>query len=118
MLKTHWLKILVVAICAWALFSTVSKKYQIKDSDFVGKWVTSKTFTPIYLYPNGEWEIKKEDGNVLQYGIWHYEPGYLVWVNKQGEQLINDRNPVVAMAKNQFKVREQNGSVTVFTKQD
>jgi len=110
--------IIAVVIAIFVGIYSLQKKQTYKESDFVGKWVTSRTMTPIHLYANGEWEIKQEDDTVLQYGVWRYEPGYLVWVNKQGDQFINDRDPVVSVAKDQFQVKEADGSLTAFKRTD
>ena len=83
------------------------------SQDFVGKWKSSKLETPIYLHANGEWEIKTADGLVLQYGVWEYRKGFIVWTVKIGERLGNDANQVLACTAEEFKLRE-GAETTVF----
>lgn len=86
------------------------------ERDFVGKWQSSRAVTPIYLDANGEWEIRQEDGTVLQYGIWRYENKKLVWSFKQGERVIDDATAVLSVERGSFSIRERNGATTVFTR--
>lgn len=85
---------------------------------FIGKWKSSKLTTPIYLYENGEWEIKKDDGAVLQYGAWEYKDGKVIWSFKVGAEVAHDVNPVVFATPTQFKLREVDQTVTSFDKLD
>ncbi len=105
--------LVVAAIAIWALGGN---RYQSRD--FVGKWQSSRTNTPIHLDANGEWEIRAEDGKVLQYGLWRYESGKLVWTIKQDDRVIDDPNPVLTVAPKEFQVKERDGSVTVFRRID
>lgn|SRR5574343_774001 len=82
--------------------------------DFVGKWQSSRAVTPIYLDANGEWEIRKDDGTLLQYGVWRYEDKRLIWSIKQGERVMDDANPVLSVTPAEFQLRERDGQVTVF----
>jgi hypothetical protein len=93
-----------------------SGKNAIKDSSFVGKWKSSKLETPLYLYDNGEWEIKKNDGAILQYGVWRYEGKKIIWSFKAGSDIIHDVNPVLFFSSNEFQLKEKDGTITVFKK--
>lgn len=73
---------------------------------FVGKWKSSKLETPLVLYENGEWEIRKDDGAVLQYGLWEYRDGRIIWIIKMGGELHRDVNPVVSAGKQEFRLKE------------
>jgi len=84
---------------------------------FVGKWKSSKLETPLFLYDNGEWEIKKEDGGVLQYGIWEYRDGRITWIVKLGSEIHRDVNAVVSANDKEFRLKEGT-QVTVFNRLD
>ena len=86
-------------------------------ASFVGKWHSSKLDTPIHLYSNGEWEIKKEDGSVLQYGVWDYEDDRIIWNFKMGSQIVRDVNRVQSVALKDFRLHEDQ-AITTFTRLD
>ena len=88
------------------------------EKDFVGKWKSSRLETPVYLYENGEWEIKTESGAILQYGVWQYKAGFITWSFKVNSQVGHDVNPVLSVTPREFQVRENDGSTTTFTKLD
>jgi hypothetical protein len=102
--------VLVIGLSIHFLFG--SKR--ASEHDFVGKWQSSRAVTPIYLDANGEWEIRKDDGTVLQYGVWRYEGKQLIWSIKQGARVIDDANPVLSVTPAEFQLRERDGQVTVF----
>ena len=89
-------------------------KKTISEDDFVGKWQSSRAVTPIHLAANGEWEIRQDDGTVLQYGLWRYEEKQIIWNVMQAGRLVSDRNPVLLVAPMQFHLKEADGAVTVF----
>ncbi len=103
--------VLSVALCA------CGAKNHATHATFVGKWKSSKLETPLVLFDNGEWEIKQDDGGVLQYGIWEYRNGNIIWSFKSGGQLIRDVNPVVSATSQEFRLQE-GGQVTVFKRLD
>lgn len=82
----------------------------------LGAWQSSKLVTPLYLYDNGEWEIKKDDGAVLQYGLWHYKDKKITWTHRAANALGQEVNAVVRLQPNQFELREADQSLTVFNK--
>ncbi len=85
---------------------------------FIGKWQSSRLATPLYLYENNEWEIKQDDGAVLQYGIWDYKNKKIIWSHKIGNRLEHDINPVIMAAPGKFQVRENDQTITTFEKLD
>jgi hypothetical protein len=85
---------------------------------FIGKWQSSRLATPLYLYENSEWEIKQDDGAVLQYGIWEYKNKKIIWSHKIGNRLEHDINPVIMAEPKKFQVRESDQSITSFEKLD
>lgn len=86
----------------------------VSEQDFVGKWQSSRALTPIHLAANGEWEIRKDDGTVLQYGLWRYQENQITWNITRAERLVSDPNPVLLVEPAAFHLREADGSVTVF----
>ena len=87
---------------------------RISERDFVGKWQSSRLVTPLHLAANGEWEIRTGEGTVLQYGVWRYEDKKIVWTIKQGGRISDDVNAVLSVAPAEFRLRERDGSTTVF----
>ena len=85
---------------------------------FIGKWQSSRLATPLYLYENNEWEIKQDDGAVLQYGIWDYKNKKIIWSHKTGNRLEHDINPVIMAEPGKFQVRENDQTITSFEKLD
>lgn len=96
------------------LFGFDGCKKTISEHDFVGKWQSSRAVTPIHLAATGEWEIRQDDGTVLQYGLWRYEEKQIIWNVMQAGRLVSDRNPVLLVAPMQFHLKEADGAVTVF----
>lgn len=107
-----WCRILITALLLFGL----SGCKRTSERDFVGKWESSRSVTPIHLAANGEWEIRKEDGTVLQYGIWRYEDKKLIWSFKQGERVMDDPTVVLSVEAGKFSIRERNGATTQFTR--
>jgi hypothetical protein len=106
---------LALAALAVVLFFIFSSE-KITEKDFVGKWRSSKLVTPIYLYANSEWEIKKDDGAILQYGIWQYQDKKLTWSYKMDSSVGHDVNAVVSANSTEFKLLENDGTTTTFTR--
>jgi len=111
-----------LVVCLFLVMSTLlqacTSKDKITESNFVGKWKSSKLETPVYLYPNGEWEIKQDNGSVLQYGVWEYKDKNIIWSFKTDRGVLRDVNPVVSISPKEFKLTELDKSTTIFTKLD
>lgn len=93
-----------------------SSREAVTEQTFVGKWKSSRVSTPVYLYANGEWEIKTEDGAVLQYGIWEYKDNKIIWGYKIDSHIGRDPNAVLAATPREFQLQENDRTTTTFTK--
>ncbi|MBI5889220.1 MAG: hypothetical protein HZB47_00900 [Nitrosomonadales bacterium] len=111
-----FIALLVVALSL--MFYASSDSVSITEKNFVGKWKSSKLETPIYLYANGEWEIKTDKGAVLQYGIWQYKGDKIIWSFKVNHSVGHDANPVLAATPTEFRLGEADGSTTTFSRLD
>ena len=98
------------------IFHGCSVREAISEKNFVGKWKSSKLETPIYLYANGEWEIKKDDGAVLQYGIWEFKNNKIIWSYKVDSYIVQDSNDVLSLTPQGFKVKESDRTTTTFNR--
>ena len=88
-------------------------------AQFVGTWKSSRLSTPLRMQANGDWEIRTEDGTVLQYGVWQLHGQRLVWTIRQRDGKVeHDANAVVSVDKKGFVLRERDGSRTTFTRLD
>lgn len=86
---------------------------------FVGKWKSSRLSTPLVMSADGDWEIRTEDGTVLQYGVWQLEGERLMWtIRYPGGKVEHDDTAVLSVDKKAFAVRERDGSRTSFTRID
>lgn len=103
--------LLSLALLACGAKSTAS------TASFVGKWESSKLTTPLFLYDNGEWEIKNDQGGILQYGVWEYRDGRIIWLFKHGAQITRDVNAVLSVDAQEFRLQE-GSQVTVFRRLD
>lgn len=88
------------------------------EKNFVGKWKSSKLETPIYLHANGEWEVKTDEGAVLQFGVWRYKDKTLLWSYKIDGQVGHDPNAVLSASAREFQLRERDRTTTTFVKLD
>jgi hypothetical protein len=108
----------VLALLLVALTLAGCGREIITEKVFVGKWKSTKLATPVYLYDNGEWEIKTEGGTILQFGVWHYEDNKIRWTYKVNSQIGHDINPVLSATSMEFKVKESDGTTTTFSRLD
>jgi hypothetical protein len=99
-------------------FSGCSGRDAVTEKTFVGKWKSSKLATPLYLHANGEWEIKTEDGAILQFGVWEYKDEKIVWTYKIDSHIGHDANPVLSAKPREFRLRESDRTTSIFTKLD
>lgn len=100
------------------LLNACSGRETLAEKNFVGKWKSSRASTPIYLYDNGEWEIKSDDGTILQYGVWQLKGQNILWSYKVDSSIGHDINPVLSVTSREFKVRESDRTTTTFSKLD
>lgn len=110
--------VLTVMLVLIATLNGCSKRETFTENNFVGKWKSSKVTTPVYLYANGEWEIKTDDGVVLQYGVWQYNDNKIMWSVKVDNQISHDTNAVLSATPQEFQLRERDRSTTTFSKLD
>lgn len=110
-------KFVWVAIFMGGLLSGCGGRAPSYPANFVGKWKSGKLETPLFLHENGEWEIKNEAGGVLQYGIWEYRDGRIIWRYKNGAHIGSDVNVVLFSSDKEFRLQE-GAQVTVFEKLD
>lgn len=85
-----------------------------RPEQFAGRWKSARLATPLLLHPNGDWEIRADDGTVLQYGVWQLQGRTFVWSIRQEGRLVHDPNAIVDVRKDRFELRERDGSVTRF----
>jgi len=111
-------KISILLLVFAISFSGCSAREAITENDFVGKWESSRTKTPIYLYGNGEWEIKTDDGSILEFGVWQFRNEKIIWSFKAGSEIMHDPNPVLSVTPREFKLREQDSTITVFSRHE
>ena len=93
-----------------------SGKPHTDASSFVGRWRSSRSTVPIVLRENGEWEIKRDDGPPLQYGVWRYENQRIVWTFKVDDHVSHEANAVLSVSANEFRLREADQTTSVFTR--
>jgi hypothetical protein len=90
----------------------------LSQKTFVGKWQSSRSTIPIHLYENGEWEIRRDNGEVLQFGVWQYQGHRIIWTYKVGDHVGHEANSVLSASKNAFSLREKDQRTTVFQRLD
>jgi hypothetical protein len=107
------------AVLTWvALLAASCSGDALSPDTFVGKWQSSRSTVPLHLYANGEWEIKRESGEVLQFGVWQYEGRRIVWTFKDGSHVGHEANAVLSVSEREFQLRERDLSTTVFKRLD
>jgi hypothetical protein len=106
------------ALIALALSTLAACQQQPKPENFVGKWKSSRLTTPLVVQANGDWEIRSDDGQVLQYGVWQLRERSFIWSLKLDGQLQHDPNAIVSVGTRRFELRERDGSVTRFDRID
>jgi hypothetical protein len=111
-LGLRWQQLVLCVVLPTLVLTACSAK-NTTSAAFVGKWKSSKLETPLILYDNGEWEIKNDDGGVLQYGIWEYRDKHLIWSYKHGTKIDRDVNTVLSVKDEEFRLQEGT-QVTIF----
>lgn len=107
----------LLMVLSGSVLSACGAKHQATHASFVGKWKSSKLETPLVLLDNGEWEIRQDGGGVLQYGIWEYRDGNIIWSFKNGAQIVRDVNAVVSSKEQEFRLQE-GAQITIFQRLD
>lgn len=110
-----WVAAIFLMAVIFSLYAC-SKQDALLEQGFVGKWKSTRTDIPIYLYANGEWELKSEEGKIQQYGVWQVIGQNIMWSYRDGARIEHDINPVVSITPREFRLREGNNAVTTFTK--
>jgi hypothetical protein len=110
--------VLTVMLVALATLNGCSNRETFTEKNFVGKWSSTRTTTPVYLYENGEWEIKTDEGSVLQFGVWQYKDNNIMWSYKVDDRMGHDTNAVLSATPREFQLRESDRSITTFSKID
>lgn len=110
--------LLVSMLVLIAVLTGCSGGEKYAERDFVGKWQSSRVTTPVYLYDNGEWELKLDDGTVQQYGVWQYFDNKIMWTVRVDGRISHDVNAVLSAGPREFQLRERDGSTTIFSKLD
>lgn len=104
-------------LAAWPL-TACQKKKPLEPGQFVGRWRSSRSSAPVELSANGEWEIRAEDGAVLQYGVWRLDGEQILWTVRTDQGVMHDPTRVLAVDEKGFSLRERDGSTTTFTRLD
>lgn len=95
-----------------ALLVLAACQASLKPEQFIGKWKSSRLATPLHLHANGEWEIRTQDGPVLQYGVWQLQDHRLVWSVRMGGALMHDPNEIISVSPRRIELRERDGTLT------
>lgn len=108
------------ALIAWLAMSLAacSGRPEFRPQQFVGKWQSSRATTPIRLDANGEWELVAADGKVLQYGVWQYFNGKIMWSVIVDQEAQHDVTTVLSASDKEFRLGERDQSVTTFKRLD
>lgn len=115
--RRRLLAICLTLVSAGVLLTACGKAPEARQ--FVGTWKSSRITTPIVLMDNGEWEIRDAEGAVLQFGLWRVDGQSLVWtIRNLDERLTDDANTIVSAEPRRFVLRERDGSMTTFDRQD
>jgi hypothetical protein len=102
-----------------ALAGACSRQPEPRSGQFVGQWKSSRIATmPLHMHANGEWEIKADEGNAVQYGVWQIQGRRILWTVRMDGRITHDENAILSVGPQQFELREQDGSVTRFERID
>ena len=115
-INRYKLVLTVLFVCVLFSLNACSDRDTLTEKSFVGKWKSTRAAMPIYLYDNGEWEIKSDDGAVLQYGVWQLKGQNILWSYKIDSSVGHDLNLVLSVTPREFKVRESDRSTTTFSR--
>lgn len=104
----------ILAFCLISCSAPDESEPLLTETYFFGKWKSSKLNSPICFDSHNEWEIKKFNGDIYQYGMWHYENKKLTWTYKIGEGFYTDVDEVILIDKDSFLLREADRTLTKF----
>lgn len=108
---------LIAILAMFALLGGCTGRDAPIAANFVGKWKSSRMIsTPVHLYGDNEWEIISDDGAVMQYGVWQYKDNRILWSFKTAEGVIHDKTRVLSVTPDEFRIRERDGSTTIFSR--
>lgn len=109
--------VLIAFLVMIAPLGGCTKQDTLTAADFVGKWKSTRMITtPVHLYGNSEWEIKSDNGAVMQYGVWQYKDRKILWSYKADDAVIHDKTRVLSVTPDEFRIRERDGSTTTFSR--
>lgn len=109
--------VLIALLAMITLLDGCTNRDTLTAADFVGKWKSTRMITtPVHLYGNSEWEIKSDDGAVMQYGVWQYQDRKILWSFKTTDGVIHDKTRVLSVTPDEFRIRERDGSTTTFSR--
>ena len=117
-LVNHFKRAFTFVLVAALAFYGCSGQESITETNFIGKWKSSKLTTPMYLYANGDWEIKTDDGAILQYGVWEFKNKKIIWSYKVDSYIGHDPNIVLSATPREFRILERDRTTTTFSKLD
>lgn len=115
-IKHHARAVASIFMLALVFLTSCSNRETLSKNSFVGKWQSSRMETPLYLHENGDWEIKKDDGTVVQYGVWDYADKKIIWSYKIDSQIGHDVNQVLTVTPGKFQLLENDQTVTSFNR--
>ena len=102
-----------------ALAGACSRQPEPRPEQFVGQWKSSRMATmPLHMHANGEWEIKADEGNAVQYGVWQVQGRRMLWTVRMDGRITHDENAILSVGPQKFELREQDGSITRFERID
>ncbi|HLA35676.1 MAG TPA: hypothetical protein VJ001_12495 [Rhodocyclaceae bacterium] len=112
------IKSIAILLSMAILLVACDEQEKLSEASFIGKWRSSKIPVPFYLHANGEWEIRLGEGEVMEYGVWQVVGKNILWSYKDQNRnsIMHDLDPVVALTPISFKVRENDGAITTFTR--
>ena len=117
---TRRFKVAEIAILLGMTLSGCSGDPEPQPLQFTGVWKSSRLNSrPLYLLANGDWEIRTEDSSrPLQYGVWQVQSRHMPWTFRANGKTVHDKNRIESFGLRQFVLREQDGSLTSFTRLD
>lgn len=112
------IKSILIVLSIAILPIACGEQEKLSEASFIGKWRSSKIAAPFHLHSNGEWEMKLGEDKVIEYGVWQLVGKNIMWSYKDQNRnkIMHDLDPIVALTPMSFKVRENDGAITTFTR--